>query len=337
MRRFAIVFCVALVVAAIILFPYISISKESERPMREITALTTLPPSVVEILSDEYERTRKIRVHFVPLTKEEIFNNLENNTEASLVVADQETLRLSTSCFSPTITPQWDFVPEHLKDKDGLWTGIWYDPIVFCENLDYLKTHKIAPLSWQNLAATNNIRIGMTDFLAAEAMENLLFSMIAQYGDAAAYSIWRGIHSNVVSYAKFLNNPARQAGMGEVDIAVVVQSEAIRYLNDDYPLKIIYPRDGTSYMLVGTGIIRGKENVDEGTAREFADWLQTDEAHQILQKNGFYFIPANPATLTYKSFGGKELFLYTAPINFSKEQKHDFVDRWVKYIRLGGN
>ena len=305
--------------------------------MREITALTTLPPSVVEILSDEYARTRKIRVHFVPLTKEEIFKELENNTEAALVIADKETLRLSAACYSPTITPLWDSVPEYLKDKDGLWTGVWYDPIVFCENLDYLKTQKKAPLSWQNLAATTNIRIGMTDFLAAEAMENLLVSMIAQYGDAAAYRIWRGIHPNVINYAKFLNNPARQAGMGEVDIAIAVQSEAIRYLNDDYPLKIIYPRDGTAYMLVGTGIVKGKDTVDEATAQEFADWLQTDEAHQILQNSGFYFIPANPATLTFKSFGGKELFLYTAPLNFSKEQRHDFVDRWVKYIRLGGN
>lgn len=321
-----------LFLVVVLLFPYITDSKDSVRPMREITALTTLPSALTELISEEYEKKSKVRVNFVSMAEIETLAE----TDATLILADKDTLKSHRTTFVAHLSPYWDAAPEMMKDGEALWTGIWYDPMVFCVNRDYLRANKNAPLTWQNLAKEKSVRIGMTDFIAADAQANLLFSMIAQYGDAAAYQIWRGIHPKVVQYAKYLNNPVRQAGMGEADIAIAVFSESIRYLNDDYPLKIIYPRDGTAYMLVGAGVMKDKLPEDETAAVEFCDWLQTDEAHQMLQSRGFYFIPTNHESLTYKSFAGKDLYLYTQPAEFTKEQRYEFLDRWVKYIRLGG-
>lgn len=336
MARMSYILLATLFLVVALFYPYITDSKDGERPMREIVALTTLPPALSDIISAEYEKKSKTRIIFQPIPDAGITDELLTGSDAILVVANKDTLLKAKKNFAPYISEYWDAAPESMKDENALWTGIFYDPIVFCMNADYLKANKNAPLTWQNLAKTPGVKIGMTDFLAADAMQNLLFSMIAEYGDAAAYQIWRGIHPNVIQYAKYLNNPVRQAGMGEADVAVAVESEAIRYLNDDYPLKIIYPRDGTAYMLIGSGIVKDKYAEDEVAAKEFSDWMQTDEAHQILQANGFYFIPVNPATLTYKSYAGKDLYLYTMPTNFTNEQKHNFLDRWVKYIRLGG-
>lgn len=336
MARVSYIFLAALILAVALFYPYITDSKDGERPMREFVALTTLPPALSDIISAEYEKISKVRVNFQPLPDTGITEEVLENSGASFVIADKYTLIAAKNYFAPYISAYWDAAPEAMKDENALWTGIFIDPVVFCMNADYLKANKNAPLTWQALAKTPAVKIGMTDFLAADAMQNLLFSMIAQYGDAAAYGIWRGVHPKVIQYAKYLNNPVRQAGMGEADIAIAVESEAIRYLNDDYPLKIVYPRDGTAYMLIGSAIVKNKSAKDEVVAKEFSDWLQTDEAHQILQKNGFYFIPVNPETLTYKSFAGKDLYLYTMPVNFTKEQKNNFLDRWVKYIRLGG-
>lgn len=334
MKKLSYALLAALILASVLFYPYITDSKDAAYPMREITALTTLPPALCEVVSSEYEKKSKVRVNFENIADDEK-SATSNPSDTVIVIADKNTLINAKNSFEPYVSPYWDSAPEMMKDEGALWTGIWYDPIVFCVNLDYLKTNKNVPFTWQSLANAN-VRIGMTDFLAADAQSNLMFSMIAQYGDTATYQILRGIHTNVIQYAKYLNNPVRQAGMGEVDVAIAVESESIRYLNDDYPLKIIYPRDGTAYMLTGIGIIKNLKPEDETAAKNFADWLQTDEAHQILQKNGFYFIPTNPETLTYKSFAGKDLFLYTAEINFTNEQRSNFLDRWVKYIRLGG-
>ena len=314
---------------------------QKQRPMREILAYTTLPPAQVEMLSEEYEKSNRVRVNFVPLSQQDLLERLkEQETDAkngaAVVLADKDTLSKAAKdgCFTPYISEAGDAAAEMFKDPNGLWTGVWYDPVVFCVNRDYLKQQQVITDTWAGLSELDDARIGITDFLAADASANLLISMIGQYGDAATYQIWRQIHPHVVQYAKYLNNPVRQAGMGEVDISVAVQSETLRYLNDGYPVKIIYPADGTAYMLMGTGIAKSMPEDQTAAAEAFADWLLTDEAQQLLQRNGFYFMPTNPATLAYKSFAGKNLVLFDQSVEFTPQQKHDFLDRWVKYIRL---
>ena len=311
-----------------------------QRPMREVIAYTTLPAAQVERLSDEYERVSRVRVNFVPLSQGDILRRLKERESGqgkapAVVLADRETMDRAAEmgAFIPYVSESGDAVAENFKEPNGLWIGVWYDPVIFCVNRDYLRQQVILPDTWVKLSQMN-ARIGVTDFLAADASANLLISMIGQYGDAAAYQIWRDIHPHVVQYAKYLSNPVRQAGMGEVDISVAVQSETLRYLNDGYPLKIIYPADGTAYMLTGTGITKSTQAEQTAAAQAFADWLLTDEAQQVLQRNGFYFLPTNPGTLAYKSFSGKNLVLYDQMVRFTPEQRHDLLDRWVKYIRL---
>jgi iron(III) transport system substrate-binding protein len=122
------------------------------------------------------------------------------------------------------------------------------------------------------------------------------------------------------------------AGMGEVDIAVAVQSETIRYRNEGFPISVIYPREGTAYMLTGAAVVKGSHQKEY--AREFVDWLLQDDAQLVLQKNKFYFVPTNYATIAYKSYTGKDLRLFEQYSILNDEQKHAVLDRWVKEVRL---
>ena len=222
---------------------------------------------------------------------------------------------------------------KNFKDEQDRWIGVWYDPIVFCANRDYLRSTVEIPNTWEKISATRNVRVGITDFIAAEASANLMFQLIGNFGDAKTYEILSGIHPKVIQYTKYLSNPVRQAGMGEVDISVAVESETLRYLQNGYPLKIIYPADGTSYLLTGTGITT-TDVAKSQIAAKFADWLLGDEAQLYLQTNGFYFIPTNPQTLAYKSFAGKNLILFENTGDFSEKQRQDFLYRWINDVRL---
>ena len=312
------------------------------RPMREILVYTTLPAEHAAILTNAYESAHNVRVNFVPLSSGEIIKRLQAQAgadgkgEAAMVLADKDTLaKAAVSGFLvPYLSEAGDQVPESLRQADGYWVGVWYDPIVFCMNKDYLLTLPLVPDTWKELAAQPKVRIGVTDFLAADASANLFLSMVAQFGDVATYDIWRQIHPKVVQYARYLSNPVRQAGMGEVDVAIAVESEAIRYMQGGYPLKIVYPADGTAAMITGTGIAYKAQAQDEMAAKEFADWLLSDEAQQALQKQEFYFVPANPGTLAYKSFAGKNMILFNQPVMFTAQQRHDLLDRWVKEVRF---
>ena len=315
----------------------------SGKPLQEITAYTSLPAETVTILSEEYERQNKVRVNFTVLPQKEVLQKIRDDAVSDptvvktvdVVLADSELLKQAAelNLFVPTTTEINDAVKNNFKDDSDRWVGVWYDPIIFCANKDFLKKVSDIPDTWDTLSKTEKVRVGITDFLAADASSNLMLQMIENFGDAKTYEILRGLHPKVVQYTKYLSNPVRQAGMGEADISIAVESETLRYMQDGYPLKIIYPADGTSYLLTGVGVTT-QDAMKNLAAKNFADWLLSDDAQLILQKNGFYFLPTNPATLSYKSFAGKNLVLLNKSKNFSEVERQNFLDRWVKYIRF---
>lgn len=347
MRRYTILlltsFMLILSCAAGMTIPVGADKHNRDVPLRELTAYTTLPPEHVALLSEAYEREHHVRVNFVPLSSTELLQQLRNDavsdptvvTTSDLVLADSSVLERAANLnlLKLYVSETNDAVKPVFKDEDGAWTGVWYDPVVFCVNRDYLKTIVDIPDTWTALADYRNVRVGITDFLAADASANLMYQMIGQFGDAAAYDILDKLHPKVIQYAKYLSNPVRQAGMGEVDISIAVESETLRYMQNGYPLRIIYPADGTAFMLTGVAI----SSVDDGrlgAAAEFSDWLLSDEAQLVLQRNDFYFVPTNPQTLAYKKFAGKNLRLFDVKNTFDERQCYNFLDYWVKQIRL---
>lgn len=353
MRRFTSVLMMSLTLFLIVMFGSSYLAQADNvgkvSPMRTLMVYTTLPVEHASVLAIGYEETSHVRINFVHLTQTELLGRLrrevmasaggeKNETGAALILADNDTLSRAAGLgyLNPSVSESEDAVALKFKQPDGLWSGIWYDPIVFCANRNYIKKAVSIPHGWTNLAVDRRSRVGLTDFLAADASSNLFFSMVGEMGEVAAYDIWRQIHPRVVQYARYLANPVRQAGMGEVDVAVAVQSEALRYLNEGYPLTLIYPEEGTSYLLTGEGIPVGLSPERQVAAQDFADWLLSDDAQIALQAHGFYFMSTNPGTLTYKSYAGKNLTLFDGFYAFEPKYKHELLDRWVKEIRFGG-
>ena len=347
MRRYTILlltsFMLILSCAAGMTIPVGADKNNRDVPLKQLTAYTTLPPEHVALLSEAYERDHHVRVNFVPLSPTDLLQQLRNDAvsdptvvnTSDLVLADSNVLERAANLnlLKLYVSETNDAVKPVFKDEDGAWTGVWYDPVVFCINRDYLKTIVDIPNTWTALADYRNVRVGITDFLAADAGANLMYQMIDQFGEAAAFDILDKLHPKVIQYAKYLSNPVRQAGMGEVDISVAVESETLRYMQNGYPLRIIYPADGTAFMLTGVAI----SSVDDGrlgAAAEFSDWLLSDEAQLVLQRNDFYFVPTNPQTLAYKKFAGKNLRLFDVKSDFDERQRYKFLDYWVKQIRL---
>lgn len=315
---------------------------EKRHPMQELVAYTSLPTEIAAVLSEEYEKEHNIRVNFVPLSPEQILNHLEeqareeNDGRAALVLTDRETLDRAAAAgyLVPYISERGDQVADSFRHPNRYWTGVWYDPIVFAVNQDYLRTHLDLPNSWQRLMQQRDIRIGTTDFMAADASSNLLYSMIAEYGEQRAFEIWRRIQPKIMQYSKYLHTPVRQAGMGEVDLSVAVLSETLRYVHDEYPIRILYPVDGTSAVIYGTGIAFRAAERDARAAEVFADWLLTDEAQVSLAQHRFYFLTTNPTTLSYQMFAGKNINIFRNRPYFSKEEKEILLDRWIKEVRF---
>ena len=347
MRRYTILFLVMtmfFLAAALGTSSGIGAQEKNSEPLQEITAYTSLPAETVTLLSEAYENQTKVRVNFTVLSQKELLQKIQDDAvsdptvvkTADIILADSETLKQAANLdlLIPSSTETNDAIKNNFKDEADRWIGIWYDPIIFCANKDFLKKIPDIPDSWETLSKTEKVRVGITDFLAADASSNLMFQMIGNFGDKKTYEILRGLHPKVVQYTKFLSNPVRQAGMGETDISIAVESETLRYIQEGYPLKIIYPADGTSCLLTGAGITT-KDAMKNLAATNFSNWLLSDDAQMTLQKNGFYFLSTNPNSLAYKTFSKKNLNLFDSSKIFSETERKNFLERWVKYIRFG--
>jgi iron(III) transport system substrate-binding protein len=308
-----------------------------EKNIKSINVYTTLPIEQLSILAQEYERTQKVRINLVPLSESNLLARIKDEItapQADVIIANRTLLEQlqKIKVLKPYTSEQTDIIPERFKDENNYWTGIWYDPMVFAVNRDYLKTLPKAPTKWSDLTQDSKCRIGITDFLAAEASANLFYTLVSANGEVQTFSYLKKLHPQIVQYAKFLTTPIRMAGMGEVDIAIATQSETIRYMNDKFPIALLYPEDGTSFVLTGSALIAGTKN--ELEANQFIDWLLQDTAQSILYTNGFYLIPTNSETVISKYYDTKNIKLLDEKEDFSIEQKSQLLDKWVKTVRL---
>jgi iron(III) transport system substrate-binding protein len=312
--------------------------RESPENYKKIVVYTTLPLEEVTVLAQEYEKSSGVRVALIPLSPADLLikARYESGTPqaADLLLTSQAMLQAAKKGkMLATFTSETvDLIPDRFSDDDGCWVGTWYDPIVFAANKDFLKSLPRSPNQWADLAKPGSFRLVLTDFLAADASANLLYSLAAVNGETQALSYLAKIHPKIVQYSKFLVTPPRMAGLGEADIAVAVQSESMRYVKDGFPLQIIYPEDGTAYLLTGVGLLAGAPHAAE--AKRFIDWLIQDPAQEVLQQNRFYFVPTNPETKAYQELSAKSISLFEIEDKLTAEQKAKLLDKWVQTVRL---
>ena len=117
--------------------------KKGLQPGKTITVYTTLPVEQAEMLAQEYEKSANVRIAFKAMGTEELSSRLKkeaNKSGADLVLASRQVLEpaAAAGAFVPYGSEAADSVSDALKSEDDAWVGVWYDPIVFCVNSDYL-------------------------------------------------------------------------------------------------------------------------------------------------------------------------------------------------------
>ena len=146
--------------------------KTYAKPTAQLTAYTTLPAETAAVLSEVYERENKVRVNFVPMSSGEILQKIKDDAVSDptvvrtvdIVIADSKILREAAdlNLFTPHTSEANDAVREIFKDEQDRWTGIWYDPIIFCANKDFLKRTVDLPDTWEKSDVPNDHQLRRT-------------------------------------------------------------------------------------------------------------------------------------------------------------------------------
>ncbi|WP_346354312.1 ABC transporter substrate-binding protein [Azotosporobacter soli] len=298
-----------------------------------IVVYTTLSSALIAPLALEYERNYAIPLQIRQMTENELKEALaaQKLEKGALLIADAGFLETQKGFFTPLVSEQGDMLLDQFRESDGLWTGLWFDPVVFAVNRESLLPK---PEQWDELERKDaTFRLGIADFLLSDNMALPFYYTVAQQGEERALEYWLRIHPRVTQYAKFPSTPVRMVGLGEADLAVVMQSEALRYLQDGFPINIIYPQPSTPYMLLGVGILQDPDELHRKKAASFIEWLMLDTPQYLLEQNRTFWISVHPDTLQYRRYASR---IDLAEIKMPElETKKRLLDNWVRKVRLG--
>jgi iron(III) transport system substrate-binding protein len=313
-------------------------SRRNPESVKTIIVYTSLPVEQAAALAQEYEKKAGVRVSVVPMAAADLLTRLKlerSAPRADIVLTGSATLDKAqrAKLLAPYSSAETDIIPSRFCGENDFWIGLWYDPVVFAANRDFLRKLPQEPAKWSDLTELAGARIVMTDFLVSDEAASLLYAMAAAKGEADALEYMAKLHPAIVQYAKFPATPSRATGLGEADIAITEQSEAIRYDRDGFPLKIIVPADGTALSVTGAGLAAGAPRAAD--AGRFIDWLTGDEAQIVLRVNKAFMIPTNPESAFAKDYNAKKVMTFPVKAALTQEQKAKLLDKWVKTVRLG--
>ena len=80
--------------------------------------------------------------------------------------------------------------------------------------------------------------------------------MVEYRGEPEALNYLYSLKPHIIQHAKFLSTPVRLTALGESNIGIGNLSDAAQYTRHGYPIKVIYPTDGTSYYVTGAAVLK---------------------------------------------------------------------------------
>lgn len=319
-------------------FYYEDQRERAKEPVRgKLTVYTDLPNNLTTLLADKYLADENIKVTIMPLTEEQMTEWLSDDKgtiDGDIIITSEDNLVIGAAKgkFDPIVTEKIDEVSEALKNPNGYWVGVWYDPVVFVQNTTFFNTLGRYITTWDTLQKDGDWRVVMTDFVASQNAANLLYNMVEYRGEAEAIAYFWSLKPHVIQHAKFLSTPVRLTALGEADIGIANLSDAQQYIRHAYPIKMIYPGDGTSYYLTGVAIAKDTKHKSESI--EFVNWLLSMETAHYMIDNNFTYLFTNPEVPDPVDALGRTSIIWPIYGGYTVEGKQGLLNLWVSQVRF---
>lgn len=313
-------------------------TEQTAQPLQgELIVYSDLPNNITSVLAESYQKDRHVKVTMLPLTEDQMEKRLSSkhaDQSGDLVITSQDNLEAGVRLqqFTPVISESIDEISDRFKNTDNYWVGLWYDPVIFAQSNDFYKGEGKNIGTWETLAKPGDWKVIMTDFVASHSAANILYNFVEAKGVDKTMAYFVALKSHIVQHAKFLSTPVRLASLGETDIGIGNYSDGNQYVLHNYPVKIIFPKDGTPYTLMGVGVLKSTKNKD--LSRDFVKWLLLKETAQTLIDNNFKFGFTNPEIPAPVDSLGKTPILLDVKGNYTAEGKKELLDLWISQVRF---
>ncbi len=340
MRKWLSITLLAIAVMALISFSFIP-QQRAEREQENstdvlLTIYTDMPAGILQSFAESYKQENPVQVTIISLPEDEIVRRLtlETNDFPDIVWGSEMLLRrLHQLHLLQAYTSEYtDLVAPQFKNEDGFWTGTWYLPIVFAIRDGYYREIEGELYTWDDLVDLVDADIVMTDFLAADLSAELLYSLVTLRGEEEALNYLRQLHRHVRQYAKYLSTPVRLLSTQRCDIAIADGGTVREFIDNGYPIRMVYPQDGTAYYLYACGVTADSAEPEE--ASRFIDWVLGGSAFSDIRKQRYYLYYTSIPDRQVADAHGFEPILWELRKDYTRTGQKELIDKWLNEVRF---
>lgn len=179
------------------------------------------------------------------------------------------------------------------KDPDGYWAGIYMGSLGFATNTNWLKEHPEAkaPTSWDDLLKPEFKGQIMVAHPSTSGTSYTALATILQIrGEEEGWKYIEQYAGQISQYTKSGAAPAKFVGLGESAVAIVFSHDIVNEIeNNQAPLMLTFPAEGTGYEIGGVGVVKGAKHMQ--AAKLWMDWALMPETQSLGPKYKAYQAP----------------------------------------------
>lgn len=219
------------------------------------------------------------------------------------------------------------------KDPEGYWRSFYMNPMAFAVNTEALSKANVAkPVSWQDLLKPEyKDLIQMPTPQASGTAYAIVTTLITIFGEDDAFEYMKKLNPNIQNYTSSGTGPSKGVAVGQCAIGIQFTPAFFEFIEEGYPLEVVFPSEGVGYEAPAVSIIKGAKNLE--SAKTLLDWLVSKDGQDVLSAEKTFFYPVNPeAELLEGMPAFSELKTVEVDNQWAGENKERLVERWVNEV-----
>jgi len=233
----------------------------------------------------------------------------------------------------PYISEAMEKLDPSFKDPDGYWRSFYMNPMAFAVNTEALKkAGATKPTSWQDLLKPEyKDLIQMPTPQSSGTAYAVITTLVAIMGEDEAFEYMKKLNPIIQTYTSSGTGPSKGVAVGQAAIGIQFTPAFFEFIDQGYPLEVIFPTEGVGFEAPAVSIIKGAKNIE--SAKKLIDWLVSKDGQDVLSKAKTYFYPVIPEAELSKGMPAfSELKTIVVDKQWAGENKKRLVDRWVNEV-----
>ncbi len=243
------------------------------------------PSDTINLIVKEFEEKTGVKVEIVAAGTGELLKRVE--AEAANPLADvfwgggAESLAAYAKYFAPYKSPALESVNPKYYDKNHNWLGESPLPMVILYNTNLVSPDTKLD-SWADVLNPKfKGKIAMADPAKSGSAYTIMATLLTAFkSDDNGWGFIRKFYDNLDG--KVLSSSSgvyKGVADGEYALGLTLEKEAIKYVINGAPVKIVYPSEGTSAVPDAVAIVKGGSNVEN--AKKFVDFVLSQEVQTL--------------------------------------------------------